>query len=80
MYEYIVKRQQDTKALKRRKQSLETMKAYPDQYQCRNCIHGLTGSCDDNLPDGCEHFRDIVRNRWFVGNRSAVAKSYRRAL
>ena len=46
--------------------SINLMKRYPGQYNCKNCIHGLTESCTDNLKNGCEYFEDLINNRSFM--------------
>jgi hypothetical protein len=62
----IIERNNQLKAQKRRLKSISLMKYYPNQYSCKACIHGLTGSCTDNLKNGCEYFEDLINGRSFM--------------
>ena len=44
------------KSEKRKQKSIKLMSKYPGQYKCSECFHGLTQSCTDNLPNGCEYW------------------------
>ena len=47
------------KADKRRKKSISIMKRRKLK-DCQKCIHGVTKSCGDNLPKGCEYFYKVA--------------------
>jgi len=47
----------------RNNRSIALMKPYAGQYNCKDCIHGKTGSCTDNLENGCEYFEDLITGR-----------------
>ena len=61
---------------KRREHSIKLMENYVGLYDCGDCIHGLSGSCDTPLPNGCEFFFDAVNNRSFIDEQD-VKKHYR---
>ncbi len=61
----FIERKLREKALKRRRASIQLMKAYKGLYDCKECIHGLINSCKDRLPNGCEYFSDEVTGRKF---------------
>jgi len=63
--ERLIERKQAAKAQRRRAYSLRLMRDYAGQYNCKDCIHGRTGSCTDRLPDGCEYFYDAATGRSF---------------
>ena len=58
------------KAARRRAYSIRLMKAYKGLYDCAECIHGLTNSCRDRLPNACEHFSDEITGRKFEANHN----------
>lgn len=62
----LIKAKQLAKARKRRKYSLALMLAYQGLYSCSDCIHGLSGSCTDALPNGCEYWFNAVTGEQFV--------------
>ncbi len=47
------------KSDKRRKKSISIMKRRKSK-DCQKCIHGVTKSCADNLPRGCEYFYKVA--------------------
>ena len=61
----LIAAKQKAKAAKRRSYSLRLMKNYVGLYDCMDCIHGLTGSCPGDLPNGCEYFYNAISGRSF---------------
>ena len=51
------------KSIFRRNRSIALMKPHAGQYNCKDCIHGKSGSCTDNLENGCEYFEDLITGR-----------------
>ena len=51
-----VKKQMEKKAAKRRAASIAIMEKAEVKRSCSDCLHGGSGSCTDNLPNGCEHW------------------------
>ena len=47
------------KAEKRRAKSIKLMKK-KKPVDCKKCIHGVTQSCTDDLPRGCEYFYKVA--------------------
>lgn len=47
---------QQRKAIKREDKTRATMVKYGQKYQCAECFHRKSGSCIDNLPNGCPHW------------------------
>ena len=41
------------------------MRGYIGRYACKECLHGLTGSCTDELLNGCEYFFNAITGRRF---------------
>ena len=64
-FERMIQSRQTKKAAERRESSLRLMQDYPGQYDCKDCIHGITGSCTNALPNGCEYFYDAMTGRCF---------------
>ncbi len=60
-----IAKQQEKKALTRRRRSVAQMSAYPGQFRCKACIHGKTDNCQDNLPNGCEYYYNAASGREF---------------
>ena len=48
------------KAQKRRQRSVNLMNQLGKRNDCKKCIHGVTKSCGDNLPRGCEYFYKVA--------------------
>ncbi len=47
------------KSEERRKKSIEIMKKRKPK-DCKKCLHGVTESCLDDLPRGCEYFHKVA--------------------
>jgi hypothetical protein len=65
--ERFIEQKNKKKSIERRNYSLRLMQDYPGEYNCKECIHGITGSCTDNLPSGCQLFYDTRTGRSFSG-------------
>ena len=48
-----------SQAEQRKQWSIETMK-HRKPADCKKCIHGVTHSCTDDLPRGCEYFYKVA--------------------
>lgn len=53
------------KAKKHRPFSVQLMKQYVGEYDCKECTHGLTKSCRDKLPNGCEYYFNALTGKMF---------------
>lgn len=40
----------------RKQRSISLMKRLEIKLDCVLCFHGITKNCEDDLPNGCEHF------------------------
>ena len=58
-YSKMIEDNNKAKSIKRREYSLNLMEKYKGLCDCKKCLHGITHSCTDNLPNGCEYFCDI---------------------
>ena len=58
--DYINGRQKK-KTEQRRKKSIELTRG--SDFTCRTCFHRKTGSCNDNLPNGCEYWYDPANKK-----------------
>ena len=61
----FIESKQEQQKLDRLAFSRDLMKNYVGLYKCKECIHGLTTSCQDNLANGCEYFFNALTNRSF---------------
>lgn len=48
------------KAIKRRVETTQMMKKYGDKFSCVTCFHRTTGSCIDDMPNGCQYYYNPV--------------------
>jgi len=55
----LIEKNNQAKIIKRREFSLNFMKDFKGLCDCKKCVLGISHSCTDNLPDGCEFFCDI---------------------
>lgn len=61
-------RWQKVKSATRRTRSNEFMAKINILFSCKKCFHGLTKSCTDNLPRGCEY--------WFNPKSDIIGLAY----
>ena len=60
--EYSISKKQK-KEDDRRDRSIRLMSQFTERFDCKDCIHRLTMSCTDYMPNGCEYFDDLINNR-----------------
>jgi hypothetical protein len=58
---YIKKKSAEKRA-KRHEAQMLLMKKYPKKYNCKKCIHKLSGSCSQPTNCGCQYFYDAINN------------------
>ena len=63
--EEYIKRKDAKKSIERRKQSIEIMKDHAGQFLCKDCFHGQTGNCKDDLDNGCEYWYNRETHTFF---------------
>jgi hypothetical protein len=51
-----IKAKDERKSAQRKRAAIREMKDSGEHYDCADCIHGRTHSCDWNLPNGCLEF------------------------
>ena len=78
LQEYIKKRVA-TRSRQRRAFSIYLMVDYPG-YDCKVCIHGISNSCRDHLPNGCQKFSDIKTGRKFELDDKTLKRLFKRFL
>jgi len=63
-----IEKVQKYKEINRENKTLALMVKYGQKFQCSFCFHRKTGSCVDNLPNGCQY--------WFSPNSSYQGIAY----
>lgn len=61
-YDCFIKNHNKVKAQKRRKKSIKIMEKFNLKFNCDKCLHKITGSCIDYLPNGCEYYHETVES------------------
>jgi hypothetical protein len=61
----FIEKQCQKKNDERKQRDLEFMKQFGQDYACSGCLHRKTGSCDQDMPNGCLDFYSDELNMSF---------------